>query len=458
MLRLSSYAILSSRLPNGGYALLNGLTGAMDIINAGLYGVLRGRQESEGCHDVFFDDGFFPGELQTQFLARGHLTDVPHEAERERLAAVAGAMHERSRAAPHFTIVIDTDCNYRCTYCFEKHLQNNHGGHTAMALDKVPLVYRAIEEIGGGKNAGDRQIALYGGEPLNAKNLDVVFRVVETGRAKGFTFSVITNGHCLDTFLPLLGKGGIEEIQVTLDGPRHIHDGRRVALDGSSSYDRIVANLRRLAAETDAQVHVRINADGENAGGLEALFDDMEAEGLLGHPRIGFYVSPVFGTAAPFGSAGVEDAIARLKGSRPDVRVGREYSGDAILRGLLESAPLRLKSAYCGAAANCYIFLPDGGVASCMEALGKEHNTIGHYSESGVKLDGEAYGLWMNRSAASIPQCLDCRYCLVCAGGCPQQAYNRAGSLYAPDCGDFPATYPGILAKAAERFLAANQA
>jgi len=30
---------------------------------------------------------------------------------------------------------------------------------------------------------------------------------------------------------------------------------------------------------------------------------------------------------------------------------------------------------------------------------------------------------------------------------------NRAGTLYAPDCGDFPATYPSILADAAERFL-----
>jgi uncharacterized protein len=461
MLRLSSYAILSNRLENGGYALLSGISGAMDIVSEDLYGILHERQNSEGYQRVFFDDGFFPGDLQARFLERGHLTTLSHEAEQECLAAAARAMHERSRKAPpSFTIVSDTDCNYRCVYCFEKHLQSNSGGCTAMEIGKVPSVYRAIEEISGGKDVRNQPIALYGGEPLNAKNRDVVFAIVETGQAKGFTFFAITNGHCLDTFLPLLGKGGIEDIQVTLDGPRHIHDRRRVALDGSSSYDRIVANLRRLVKETDTQVHVRVNADRENAGSLAAMFADLETEGLLDVPQIGFYVTPVFGTdAEPFGNAGVEDALEKLKGSYPALHVGsaRSYSGDAILHGLLENSPCQLKSAYCGAVCSAYIFLPDGSIASCMEAVGKEHNTIGHYSDGGVTLGGEAYDQWMNRSAASIPQCLDCRYCLLCAGGCPQQAMNRAGSLYAPECGDFRDTYPAILAQAAERFLTANR-
>jgi len=459
MLRLSSYAILSTRLENGGYALLNGLSGAMDIISEDLYNVLRGRQDSEDCQRVFFEDGFFPGELEKQFLERGHLVTVPHEAEREKLAATAGAMHERSSKSPSFTIVTDTECNYRCVYCFEKHLQHNHGEQTAMGLDKVPSIYRAIEEICGG-NLHDRRIALYGGEPLNAKNRDVVFSIVETGQAKGFSFSAITNGHCLDTFLPLLGKGGIEEIQVTLDGPRHIHDRRRVALDQSSSYDRITANLRKLARETDTEIHVRVNADRENAGSLVALFADLEAQGLLGYPqRIIFYVSPVFGGDAPLGNTGVEDALEKLKGSYPALHVGspQRYDGDAILHGLLEQAPYRLRSAYCGAATGSYIFLPDGTIASCLEALGKESNTIGRYSETGVTLGGEAHDQWRNRSAANIPQCLDCKYCLVCCGGCPVQALERHGSLYSPDCGGFPETFPAILADAAERFLSANQ-
>jgi len=459
MLRLSSYAILSTRLENGGYALLGGLSGAMDIISEDLYGILHERQDSEDCHRVFFEDGFFPDELEKQFLERGHFTALPHEAEREKLAAAAGAMHERSRMSPSFTIVTDTDCNYRCVYCFEKHLQHSPGERTAMEPGNVPAVYRAIEEISGG-NPQDRRIALYGGEPLNAKNRDIVFSIVEAEQAKSFSFSAITNGHCLDAFLPLLGKGGIEEIQVTLDGPRKIHDKRRVALDGSSSCDRIIANLRRVAEETDTEIHVRVNADQENAGSLAALFADLEAEGLLGYPqRIIFYVSPVFGGDAPLGNAGVEDALEKLKGSYPALHVGspRRYDGDAILHGLLEQAPYRLKSAYCGAATGSYIFLPDGTIASCLEALGKEHNAIGRYSEHGAALGGEAHDLWRNRSAANIPQCLECKYCLVCCGGCPVQAMERHGTLYAPDCGDFPQTFPAILADAAERFLAANQ-
>jgi len=460
MLRLSSYAILSSRLKNGGYALLSGLTGAMDIVNEDMHTLLRGRQESEGYHRVFFDDGFLPGELQEQLLERGHLTTLSHEAERERLTATARAMHERSNAYSHFMIAIDTDCNYRCVYCFEKHLQRNAGEHTAMETGKVPSIYRAIDEISGDGPRGGR-IALYGGEPLNAKNRDVVFAIVEAGREKGYTFSATTNGHCLDTFLPLMGKGGIEEIQVTLDGPRHIHDKRRVALDGSSSYGRITANLRRLAEETDTQVHVRVNADAENAGSLAEMFADLEAQGLLGFPRIGFYVTPVFGEdAALFDNAGIEAALEKLKGSFPNVSVNsaRRYDGDAILSNLLGNAPCELKSAYCGAVSGSCIFLPDGSISACMESIGKESSTIGRYSDGGVTLGGEAHGLWRNRIAANIPECRDCRYCLLCAGGCPQRAMNRTGTLYAPDCGDFRETYPSILAEAAERFLSLNRA
>jgi uncharacterized protein len=460
MVRLSSYAILSTRLKNNGYAIFNGLSGAIDIINEDLYSVLHERQDNEGCHRVFFDDGFFPEDLREHLLERGHLTAVSHDTERERLANKAAALHERSRMFPSFTIVPDTDCNYRCVYCFEKHLQNNNGGCTAMGIDKVESIFRAIDEISGGKVAPQKRIALYGGEPLNEKNRDVVYRIVETGKAKGYCFFAITNGHCIDTFLPLMGKGGIEEIQVTIDGSRHIHDKRRVTLDQSSSYDKVVANLHRLVLETDTEINMRVNADEQNIGSLAALFTDLEAEGLLGIPQIVYYVSPVHGPdASVFGNAGVEEALEDLKTSYPALHVGsaRRFSGDAIFYGLLEQSPSKLKSTYCGATSNLYIFLPDGRIASCLESLGKEENAIGHYSDSGVTLGGKAYDLWMNRSAANIPQCLDCRYCLVCSGGCPQQAMNSSGSLYTPNCGDFQESYPVILADAAERFLTTNQ-
>ena len=328
-----------------------------------------------------------------------------------------------------------------------------------MGMNKVASIYHAIDEISGGKNTRNQRIALYGGEPLNSKNRDIVFSIVEMGQTKGFCFSAITNGHCLDTFLPLMGKGGIEEIQVTIDGFRNMHNKRRITLDKSSSFDRIIANLCRLVKETDTEIHVRINADQENADSMAALFTDLETEGLLNIPQIIFYVSHVFGPdAGTFGSADVEKALENLKGSHPNLHIGssRRYSGDAILYNLLGNTPYQLKSAFCGAVSNSYIFLPDGSIASCMEALGKEYNIIGHYSDSGVKLGGEAYDLWMNRSVANIPQCLDCRYCLVCSGGCSYEAMNRSGNLYAPDCGDFQETYPMILADAAERYLTAN--
>jgi uncharacterized protein len=205
---------------------------------------------------------------------------------------------------------------------------------------------------------------------------------------------------------------------------------------------------------------VRINADDENSDKLAELFADLEIEGLLDVPQICYYVSPVHGVdATPFGMAGVTAALEKLKGSYPNLLVSsaQSHSGDSILLGLLESAPFRLKGTYCGASANSYIFLPDGSISSCLESLGEEHNAIGHYSESGVTLGGKAYDMWINRTAARMPPCLDCRYCLVCAGGCPQRAMNRYGDIYTPDCDNLQESYPALLAEAAERYLTANR-
>src|SRR3990172_3618183 len=74
-------------------------------------------------------------------------------------------------------------------------------------------------------------------------NKETVFRIVEEGVARGFRFAAITNGHDLEHFLPVLGEDRISQIQISLDGPKRLHDRSRLARNPESSFYKIILNI-----------------------------------------------------------------------------------------------------------------------------------------------------------------------------------------------------------------------
>jgi uncharacterized protein len=132
----------------------------------------------------------------------------------------------------------------------------------------VPAIFYAIGQIielhSTPVNLLRKHIVLYGGEPLAKRNFDVVNRLVSAGNALGFHFSAITNGHDLNDYLGLLGTNGIRDLQISIDGPKKIHDKRRVSLDGTSSFEKIVANIFQVLDASDAIINLRVHVD---AGG-----------------------------------------------------------------------------------------------------------------------------------------------------------------------------------------------
>ena len=461
MVRLSSYTVLSTRLKKGGYALLNGLSGAVDVVGEELNEILRKKMDSGESHDVFFQEGELPEAVVAQWTDRGYLTEDAHEAEKARLLVVSDALHTLQSQKRFIVFAPDTGCNYRCVYCFEKHLQSDAGAATAMTEEEADWAYQAIDQIGGGQF--DRNISLFGGEPLNAANKDVVYKIVRMGAERGYMFQAVTNGHDLDAFKPLLGEGKINHIQVTLDGPKPLHDQRRIAMDGSSSYDKIMANLRMALTGTDVRVTIRVNIDDETLGGFGGLLEAFDNEGWMDLDIERFSVNAAIiyeqDNTGAISSARDLDSIAdelRRQADRFDnVLIGSSQSnhGDFVLNSLTKGEPYSLRSGYCGAATGMYVFAPAGKVYCCWVSIGKECSEIGRYTAAGMTLDPVKSAEWFGRNAALIPECLECRYCLICAGGCPQYAQYNHGALDRPFCDGFQETYPWVLAEFVERYL-----
>ena len=465
MLRLSSYLIISEHLMNGGYAILSGVTGAMELINEDLYQILSRLSFDNDPRSRCIDNGCLPPEIMATFVKRGYITEYSHEDEREIVKKIAADLHEISTKQCDVVIVPDLDCNYRCDYCYERPLQNKIKEHK-IKMDKpcVDNFFHSIDLLTAESRYISGTVTLYGGEPLRAENKEIVDYIVAKGAEKGYIFNAVTNGHNLDAYLGLLGREKIAHIQITIDGPKEVHDRRRIAIDGSSSYEKIMNNMRQAISETDVLIGIRVNLDGDNYRAFGELMNTFDQEGWFANNRIKVGAAIVTqrdqrGAIYPILDINVVKAeLFDVMKKYPKIIIGGHQAADRdeIFSLLASDMLYSFRSRFCASCSGMYIFLPDGTISACWDSVGEECSYIGSYSEDGLFLDMDKISYRFNRSVVNISACLDCKYCLVCAGGCPQHAEYNTHDFYQPHCGDFPDTFPWVLAEAVEKYLQAH--
>jgi len=472
MLRFSSYSILSNPMPGGGYVLMSGLSGSMDVVDNSLGRLLESTLPIEPSRaDSLLSH--VDSETLAHWKRQGYVTDLTPDQERAVVVGISGAMHDHVIQRPTFMIVPNLDCNYRCTYCFERPLQNglnvlnssisHHRGNVVMDRDTVRKAYDAITCLQAeAKQKAGGQIILYGGEPLDVENGSIVREIVSTGLQGGFRFAVITNGHHLDSFLDLLGKGTIEQVQISIDGPKRVHDKRRIHVGKESSYDTLLKNINLALSSSDVEIQIRVHVDPSNIALFEELLQTFVAQRWVNHPQVVIYANTVYAkdkagvVVTGFEVADIDAQLAELVRpfrnvftSAPDIHATRAMEG-AFTAGDRFS----LKGTYCSANSGNYIFAPDGAIYACWESVGKECSRVGTYTgPEGLSVDRKAADRWFGRSIESLPACQRCQYALICGGGCAQYAEYKTGTLYSPYCDDFQRTFRSTLAHACDKHV-----
>ena len=309
-------------------------------------------------------------------------------------------------------------------------------------MDKhtVDAAYQAMEQI-----QSLKKITLYGGEPLLRQNYELIRYIVEQGTARGYTFSAVTNGTELDAFLPLLGPGRIELVQVTLDGPPEVHNRRRFFHDGKGSFDIIASNIS-AALSREVRVGVRTNVDRRNIESIPKLVELYKQYGWLQPPRFKAFCGAVY-DYCPVKSwkswtitarelmehLGAYSEEISLMGI--DLQLQRRFWG--LLKG--KGYPL-FYPAYCPSSTGQYIFDPFGDIYVCWDLVGDPSEKVGRFLPQ-LWLDRERLARWSEHTARGIPQCRQCRYALLCGGGCAYFALHHTGQLVSPYCNDFPALF-----------------
>ncbi|MEI6191279.1 MAG: radical SAM protein [bacterium] len=125
-------------------------------------------------------------------------------------------------------------CQLRCSYCFEngvKRMGRMSESVLSQSLEWITQYLKTNQEV------KSFRCILFGGEPLLEKELvtDALSRISSVVKTAGVQFwtEILTNGDLLDSHIAsVLSKHDCRKVQITLDGPKEIHDTRRKGCGG----------------------------------------------------------------------------------------------------------------------------------------------------------------------------------------------------------------------------------
>ncbi len=324
-----------------------------------------------------------------------------------------------------FTIIPTHACNLACKYCYQGH------GQVLSSTMNEDIIKRAVEFIKkssiGRRNLG---VNFYGGEPLLFP--DIVFQILEelkkfadeNGIELATTFT--SNGTLFTEEIAEKLEAFNHEIQITLCGPREVHDEIRIDRKGNGTYD-ILMGVIELFRKHGTKFHVRVDVDQKNYDTVKTLLEDLKKRGFEGI-YIGFCPigKDICYTEIELDTEEVDPAsLARLSKMAHDMG--------------FKTNPIYIHNFVEGCSAIMDNFLavdPHGSIFKCIAAPHYTEHRFGILDENGNMVDTnyEAYCAWTLRDPLLIEECVKCKFSPICGGGCALTAYAKHGSLNAPGC------------------------
>ena len=262
---------------------------------------------------------------------------------------------------------------------------------------------------------------------------------------------MVTNGHDLGAFLPLLSSGPVKEVQVTLDGPAALHDRRRPHAGGAGTFDRIVAGIDGLVA-AGIPVNLRVVADRENLPALPELAELRRGARLARPPASRFKTQigrnyELFGCASRQEKGALFDRVelwaryVELAEAHPVLRRFHQprFHGIGHLADTGELPAPNFDA--CPAAKKEWAFGPDGGDLRLHRDGGPSRAPAGELLPASRPATRRPSPAGRGAARLSIPACEGCALATVCGGGCGAIAWREHGTPVAPDCRPVVALY-----------------
>lgn len=153
-------------------------------------------------------------------------------------------------------IKVASRCNINCSYCYVYNMGDK--GWAKMPNHISDETIRAVSEFLNELaliQSRHFAIVLHGGEPflLGPRKLDQILSILRAAVPSDCSFGLQTNGMLItDDILDVCFKHKTT-ISISIDGPKHIHDRRRVTHTGQGTYEQVLVGINKLRKHPESK-------------------------------------------------------------------------------------------------------------------------------------------------------------------------------------------------------------
>ena len=326
------------------------------------------------------------------------------------------------------------DCNLRCKYCFADTGEFHMSSRTLLSADTGKKALDWLIAHSG--NRYNLEVDFFGGEPL--MNFPVIEEVVAYGRMlekqhhKHFKFTTTTNAVAMtDEIMDFLNRE-MENVVISIDGRREVHDKMRPTPNGKGSYDLIIDKAKQFVKKREQKQYylrgtfTRYNLDfGNDVLHLaDEGFEQLSVEPVVTSPDKEYAIRD---EDLPTVFAEYERLGKEYLKRRAD---GRWFNFFHFMVDLTGGPCLKKRLTGCGAGNEYVAVTPEGDIYPCHQFVGREGMRMGSVLDG--SFDTDMQNRFKHNHVLTKEKCRDCWARFYCSGGCAANAHAFNGDIGKP--------------------------
>lgn len=305
----------------------------------------------------------------------------------------------------HLIINPTINCNFKCWYCYEKHVPSK------MSEDTIKNIHKYIELSC--KETQNLIISFFGGEPLlyyEEVILPILIHAKNIADREKIQFSsnCTTNGSLFNAVrINELKKYNFNFAQITLDGDRDVHNKTRYYSNGHGSYENIIDNIKELVRQ-HIHITLRINYTAENIQSIINIPHDLNNIPSIEKSYI----------SVSFHKVWQEKDV-------PNLEIYKAI--DAFEKAGFKTSKIVLGAFCYGDLRKSVLVNYNGDVYKCTAVDFEQTTRDGFLDRNGkIVWENDSIERRMRKKFSNKP-CLDCKIFPICHGGCSSKPLQNKG-------------------------------
>jgi len=340
-------------------------------------------------------------------------------------------------------ILLATDCNLNCKYCYA------HGGQYGCEkryMDSISAT-RFLDQLIVGKYRKVKIVMLFGGEPtLQPDTINTICQFFKKQSDLGIIdempiFTMVSNGTLIsDQLLKTIREFDIR-ITISLDGPIEINDKLRVDRQGRGTYQVVSKNIQKM---NEYNCPPRV---------IEATYTSLHDKMGYSKTDIDRFLKDTFNVQRTMIANCIKNGVNdHLVYNESDYNKGcKDYENDNVLFDELKLIGDINSSYYCdiscSAGLRSFALLPDGSLYPCHSFAGNLQMRMAFYDGNQFNFDNldTVKNILLSLRKTKNPGCVDCWAKGVC-DACPATIFlHLHNGLYKEFCEIYRENLKGLL-------------